>query len=249
MWNYEHINSICNQFEIKNQQKLHIDRILSSKSRTDSSEPYKPYFLKTKLKKVLMFEEENNKIDYENRNLLIKIINAELKPSQYSQIPQDCPAFNKKKMYTKRIYKEIEKYKENVKIYTKISKVHSNYETKKILKDSENYQKISNRIKKKNKTMMTILNFQSPNYFKKLIEKYYMNKSEDNFYNNNYRNNNVNKNKNSTNRNKNNNYNDNNNNNTSRKNTNNTYKKTNSEKKKNKLIRSESCQNLFQQKI
>ena len=105
MWNYEHINSICNQFEIKNQQKLHIDRILSSKSRTDSSKPYKPYFLITKPKKNLMLEEEKNKIDQENQNLLIKVINAKLKPSKYSQIPKECPAFNKQRMYTKRIYK------------------------------------------------------------------------------------------------------------------------------------------------
>jgi len=191
MWNYEHINSICNQFEIKNQQKLHIGRILSSKSRTDSSQPYKPYFLKTKLKKAVMLEEEKNKIDYENQNLLIKVIKAKLKPSKYSQNPEDCPAFNKQRMYTKRIYKEIEKYKQNVKIYTKISKIHSIYETKKILKDSENYQKIGERIKKKNKTMKTILNFQSPSYFKKLIDNYYLNQSaDDNFYN--YYNNNNN---------------------------------------------------------
>ena len=234
MWNYEHINSICNQFEIKNQQKLHIDRILSSKSRTDSSKPYKPYFLITKPKKALMKEEEKNKIEQENQNLLIKVINAKLKPSKYSQIPKECPAFNKQRMYTKRIYKEIEKYKQNVKIYTKISKIHSNYETKKILKDSENYQKICERIKKKNKTMKTILNFQSPTYFKKLIDGY-LNNSVDNFYNyynynNSYCNSTI-KSKNSRNENENN-------------------KNTNSNNKKNnKLIRSESCQNLFQQKI
>ena len=63
MWNYEHINSICNQFEIKNQQKLHIDRILSSKSRTDSSKPYKPYFLITKpTNNDVKDEQEINKI-------------------------------------------------------------------------------------------------------------------------------------------------------------------------------------------
>ena len=246
MWNYEHINSICNQFEIKNQQKLHIRRILSSKSRTDSSQPYKPYFLKTKLKKAVMLEEEKNKIDYENQNLLIKVIKAKLKPSKYSQNPEDCPAFNKQRMYTKRIYKEIEKYKQNVKIYTKISKIHSNYETKKILKDSENYQKICERIKKKNKTMKTILNFQSPNYFKKLIDNYYLNQSVDNFYNhyniNNYNNSYIN----STIKSKNSGYEKNNDDNNKNNNTN---KNTNSNKKNNKLKRSESCQNLFQQKI
>ncbi len=77
--------------------------------------------------------------------------------------------------------------------------------------------------------MKTILNFQSPTFFKKLIDGY-LNNSVDNFYNyyncsNSYCNSTI-KSKNSRNEND-----------------------KNSNNKKNKLIRSESCQNLFQQKI
>ena len=72
MWSLQYQNGIVNQFDKLNEQRLHIERVLSVKGKTNTSRPLKPKFLKTKLKKAQMEEEEKEKIDYENHNLLIK---------------------------------------------------------------------------------------------------------------------------------------------------------------------------------
>ena len=173
MWHLFYQNSICNQLEKLTEQRLHVERVLSIKGQTDSSCPHKPKFLKTKLKKLEMEEEEKEKIEYENQNLLMRIINAEIKPSKYSinYTPKDCPAFNKKRMYEKRIEKEYNNYKCNVSLYSKISKIKSNYDTKTIYKNSSLYDKIVQRIKKPDRTLHPCLYFQSPTFFINQIKK------------------------------------------------------------------------------
>ena len=69
MWNYEYVNSICNQAQKVNEHRLHIERVLSVKGKTDSSAPYYPKFLKTKLKK---FEEDYTIINQENSEKMKK---------------------------------------------------------------------------------------------------------------------------------------------------------------------------------
>ena len=54
MWNKSYQNSICNQLEKLNEQRLHINRVLSVKGQTNTTCPLKPKFLKTKLKKQIM---------------------------------------------------------------------------------------------------------------------------------------------------------------------------------------------------
>ena len=179
MWNYEYVNSICNEAEKVNNHRLHIERVLSVKGQTDTSKPYYPKFLKLKLKKYVMEEEENEKIKNENRNLLYRILKSGFLPSKYSIIypPKPCPAFDKEKMYNKRKKEELEKYKENYNLYSKIFNIKSYYNTKEILYDSDNFQKISKRIQKSIRRINPCLYFQSPSYVKELIEKNKINKS------------------------------------------------------------------------
>lgn len=171
MWSLQYQNGIVNQFDKLNEQRLHIERVLSVKGKTNTSRPLKPKFLKTKLKKAQMEEEEKEKIDYENHNLLLKIIKAELNPSKYSisVTPKECPAFNKDIMYEKRMKKEFDKYKNNLELYTKLSKVKATYDTKKIYQKTSIYDEIVKRIKKPNRILNPCLFFQSPTYIKKRL--------------------------------------------------------------------------------
>jgi len=86
-----------------------------------------------------MEEEEKEKIKKGNQILLNKIISAEEKPSNYSKLfpPKNCPSFNKEIMYYKRIKKEIENYKDNVRFYNKIQNVGSIYNYDKMKKNKK----------------------------------------------------------------------------------------------------------------
>ena len=152
MWNYEYVNSICNQAQKVNEHRLHIERVLSVKGKTDSSAPYYPKFLKSKLKKLVMEEEENEKVYYENKKLLLKIIYSEIHPSKYSLIypPKPCPAFNKEVMYNKRMKKEVQKYKDNYNLYSKIFNIYLIIIQKKFYK----IQKISKKLQKDYKNQL-----------------------------------------------------------------------------------------------
>ena len=120
-----------------------------------------------------MEEEENEKIKNENRHLLYKILQSGFLPSKYSVIytPKNCPAFDKEKMNNKRKKEELEKYKENYNLYSKIFKIKPYYNTKEILHNSDNFQRISKRIQKSIRRINPCLYFQSPSYIKDLIEK------------------------------------------------------------------------------
>jgi hypothetical protein len=172
MWNKSYQNSICNQLEKLNEQRLHINRVLSVKGQTNTSCPLKPKFLKTKLKKQIMEEEIRQKIEYENNNLLQKIVNADNKPSKYSikYPPHECPAFNKEIMYMKRMQREYNHYKDNINMYKKLSKVKSYYETDKIYQSTAKYDDIVRMIRRNDRVLHPCLDFQSPSTVKKKIE-------------------------------------------------------------------------------
>ena len=172
MRNKSYQNSICNQLEKINEQRLHINRVLTVKGKTNTTCPLKPKFLKTKLKKQIMEEEIKQKIEYENNNLLQKIVNAGNKPSKYSikYPPHECPAFNKEIMYMKRMQREYNHYKDNISMYKKLSKVKSHYETDKIYQNTAKYDDIVRMIRRNDRVLHPCLYFQSPTTVKKKLE-------------------------------------------------------------------------------
>ena len=175
MWNTKQNNLICSYLDAYENQKKHIERVLSAKDLLRIKKPFVPKFLKLKTYKQKIEEEKNNKIKNENKTLLIKILEAEEKPSQYSQInnePKKCPAFNKEIMNLKRIKKDFLNFQENVKFYSKIENVKSNYSISN-LKARNNA--INNDYKRLQKTFFELspnLLFLSPTRIKNEIEKY-----------------------------------------------------------------------------
>ena len=175
MWNKQINNYICNFLSENRIQKKHIERILSAKEIINNRKtPYYPKFLKLKLSKQQMEEDKNNKIKEENKILFYKIINAEMKPSLYSQIfkIKKCPSFDTNLKYFKRLKKEIENYEENIRLYNKIEKVKSFYENKNLTQRNKN---INNNIKKLHKSILELqpsLLFLSPQAVKNQIQNF-----------------------------------------------------------------------------
>ena len=180
MWKTKKNNLICSYLEAYENQKKHIERVISAKEMTKSNiAPYYPTFLKLKLCKHKMEEDKNDKIKEENKILLFKIINAEEKPSQYSKIykPKKCPAFDKDLIYFKRIKKEINNYKENVRFYNKIENIGSYYNNEELKQRSKFLDESSKLMQKSIFDITPSLLFLSPSRIKKEIDKYNLKRS------------------------------------------------------------------------
>lgn len=174
MWNKKVNNYICNYLDEYENQKKHIERILSAKEIINNRKPpYFPKFLKLKLCNLL-FKEKNNKIKEENKILFYKIINAETRPSKYSRIyePKICPSFDKNIICLKRIKKEVQKSQENQRFYQKIEKVKSFYDHKEMAKRKKFLDSKLRRLHKSILELQPSLLFLSPNNAHHDIKKY-----------------------------------------------------------------------------
>jgi len=175
MWQTKKNNLICGYLEAYENQKKHIERVLSAKEITKSTiSPYYPKFLKLKLCKHHLEEERKEKIKEENRILLCKILNAEEKPSKYSKIniPKRCPAFDKELVHLKRIKNEIKNYQENYRFYTKIENISSHYSNEELNQRKKLIDENKKLLQKSIFDINPSLLFLSPLRIKQAIEKY-----------------------------------------------------------------------------
>ena len=175
MWKTQRNNLLCAYLEAYEDQKKHIERVLSAKDTTKSAiPPYYPKFLKLKACKYHMEEEKNDQIRDENRILYLKIKDAIKKPSKYSKIfePKRCPAFDKNKLLLKRIKYEINNYEENLRFYNRIEKTNSFYSRDLFIKRNKNLEENSKILQKSIFDISPNLMFSSPERIKNEIEKY-----------------------------------------------------------------------------
>ena len=175
MWKTQRNNLLCAYLEAYEDQKKHIERVLSAKDTTKSTiPPYYPVFLKLKACKYHMEEEKNDQIRDENRILYLKIKDAIKKPSKYSKIyePKKCPAFDKDKLFLKRIKYEINNYEENLRFYNRIEKAHSFYSRDLFIKRNKDLEESSRILQKSIFDISPNLMFSSPERIKNEIERY-----------------------------------------------------------------------------
>ena len=166
-------NYLCNYLDQFRIQKKHIQRVLSAKDNINNETPYYPKFLQLRLGKNQFEEEKNIVIREENKNLYYKIENARIKPSKYSKIfePKECPSFNKQMIGFKRIKKELENYRENIKFYNRIEKVKSFYDNDEIKKRNNNINKNIKNLQKSIFEIQPSLLFLSPQSVKRGMKK------------------------------------------------------------------------------
>ena len=173
MWKNQKNSIICGYLEEYENQKKHIDRVLSAKEIVKCKKPpYNPKFLK--LSKNHIEEDNNDKIRGENELLILKIMNAKYNPSKYSKIyePKKCPAFDKELIYFKRIKKEINNYQENVRFYNKIGNARSYYENDEFKQRKKFLDYSCKQLQKSIFEISPSLLFLSPSRIKKEIDKY-----------------------------------------------------------------------------
>ena len=175
MWKTQKNNLLCSYLDAYEDQKKHIERVLSAKDTTGSKiPPYYPKFLKLKICKYHLEEEKNEQIKEENRILYYKIKDAIKKPSKYSKIfvPKKCPAFDKEKILLKRIKHEINNYQENIRFYHRIEKANSFYPKEDLLKRKKELEENSKILQKSIFDISPNLMFSSPERIKSEIERY-----------------------------------------------------------------------------
>lgn len=173
MWVQHTNNYLCNYLDQYRVQKMHIQRILTAKIKINDETPYYPKFLQLRLGKNQFEEEKNIIIREENMNLLHRIESALKKPSKYSRIfePKECPSFNKQIIGFKRIKKEVENYKENIKFYNRIEKVKSFYDIDEIKKRNDVIKKNIKNLQKSIFEVQPSLLFLSPQSVKRGMKK------------------------------------------------------------------------------
>ena len=175
MWTTQKNNLLCSYLDAYEDQKKHIERVLSAKDTTRSTiPPYYPKFLKLKVCKYHMEEEKNEQIREENKILYLKIKDVIKKPSKYSKLfePKKCPAFDKEKILLKRIKHEINNYQENIRFYHRIENANSFYPKKDLLKRKKELEENSKILQKSIFDISPNLMFSSPERIKNEIERY-----------------------------------------------------------------------------
>ena len=175
MWTTQKNNLLCSYLDAYEDQKRHIERVLSAKDTTRSTiPPYYPKFLKLKVCKYHMEEEKNEQIREENKILYLKIKDVIKKPSKYSKLfkPKKCPAFDNEKILLKRIKHEINNYQENIRFYHRIEKANSFYPKKDLLKRKKELEENSKILQKSIFDISPNLMFSSPERIKNEIERY-----------------------------------------------------------------------------
>ena len=175
MWNTQKNNLLCSYLDAYEDQKKHIERVLSAKDTTKSTiPPYYPLFLKLKVCKYHMEEEKNEQIREENRILYFKIKDVIKKPSKYSKIfePKKCPAFDKEKLLLKRLKHNITNYQENIRFYNRIENAQPFYPNESFLKRNRELEENSRILQKSKFDISPNLMFSSPERIKNEIEKY-----------------------------------------------------------------------------
>lgn len=173
MWNTLYANRIVNFHNKIKEQRLHLERLVTMKPVIDIAEPYKPSFLKTRLKKEQMEEEKQNVIDYENTLLHNKIVEAKIKPGYYNAevlSPKRYPAFDKKKHTYAKAKKEFDIDVSNYRLKYRIAKIKGYYDNKELIRKSKQ-DDIYRSIVSKGKAMQTpYLTFDSPEEFKRKLD-------------------------------------------------------------------------------
>ena len=142
MWSIINNNFICSEKELFRVNKIHLEKLLNSKSNLNNKASETPYFLKNKsyLREIIRAKELKRNND--NNIMLKRLIFMATSPSPYSKsnTPKYCPAFDKQRFNFGKIEREINIYNDNISFYKRFSKKKPYYSAKQffIKNDYEN---------------------------------------------------------------------------------------------------------------
>ena len=151
MWNLLINNHSCNEKEILRTTKIHLEKLIKTKTNIDNKSPKIPLFLKNKIYLRQYIKAKDRKIKIGNYFMYDKLASLVTTCSPYSQtrnIPKYCPAFDKKKFDYSRIERERTISIENQSFYKRFIQRKTNYPVTKFLKKSKYEQYIKHNISK-----------------------------------------------------------------------------------------------------
>ena len=131
MWNFRKNNLIINDSDTFFVHKVHLERLLHTKTHIKNKGPELPYFIKNKLSIKESLRTKERKRCYENKILfsrLLEIDNSMSKYSRYNQ-PVYCPAFDKRRYTFNKKEKAKNTKRQNKAIFTRLLKQKSHYPT------------------------------------------------------------------------------------------------------------------------
>ena len=142
MWNTINNNFICSEKELLRVNKIHLEKLLNTKSELNSKASETPYFLKNKSYLREFIRARELKRNNDNNIMLKRLIFMATTPSPYSKYntPKYCPAFDKQRFNFDKIEREVNIYNDNISFYKRFSKKKSYYSAKRffIKNDYEN---------------------------------------------------------------------------------------------------------------
>lgn len=175
MWKTCFQNRICQTQDQSREQNQHIERLFYVKPMINSSEPYKPLFLKDKVHQQVLKEDLETKVNYENNIIETRKREIKYKDGQYSKNvlePKIYPAFDG---YINRKNEERQNKIDlsNYKFYWKIETLRPNYSRRQMHKEAKDQEKYLNNILKRPKSIpyRPALNFLSIDQIKSRLEK------------------------------------------------------------------------------
>lgn len=151
MWNTSCSNKICFTQDKTYEQNLHLKRLFCIRPEINTTEPYKPDFLKIKAPQKAKRKQTQDQIDKDNYILEKKLLEVFIKNGKYSRYevePKEIyPAFRRySRLKFSDIINLIKIHFENQKLENKLINIKSTYDNGNLRKEAEKQQKYLNNI-------------------------------------------------------------------------------------------------------
>ena len=131
MWNFRKNNLIINDSDNFFVHKVHLERLLHTKTHIKNKGPELPFFIKNKLSLKEALRSKERKRCYENTILFSRLLEIDNSMSNYSRYnkPVYCPAFDKLRYNFTKKEKAKNTKRQNKVIFTRLLKQKSHYPT------------------------------------------------------------------------------------------------------------------------
>ena len=131
MWNFRKNNLIINDSDNFFVHKVHLERLLHTKTHIKNKGPELPFFIKNKLSIKESLRTKERKRCYENKILFSRLFDIDNSMSNYSRYNQPvyCPAFDKRRYTFNKKEKAKNTKRQNKAIFTRLLKQKSHYPT------------------------------------------------------------------------------------------------------------------------
>lgn len=174
MWRIRKNNLIINDKDKLYVHRVHLERLLHSKTHIKNKGPEMPYFMKNNLSKKELIRVKERKRCYENALIFSRLleINRSISPYSKTYRPVYCPSFDRKKYDFDKTERRRDLHKENTNLFSRLIHERSFYPTSRLLKEND-YEIYLKEIIKRQRNDNPNINFATFSQFKKNIRRSY----------------------------------------------------------------------------